>query len=1052
MNNLLQSQQREISQFNQLSDWLAANKGGHQTVHALLQITKERKPVSLIDKEFDLDAFQMRLSQRFNPYPNMSRHRVLYLFAPCSDALPNKTFGESGLCVQVYKGYVRPDQSYFCKNQLNITQQLAASAKKKPPTFITELDLLIFQRLQRHGSIDREDMAIYLSEQSLSSLWLTVIDTGRAFWRSCDKGPLSSSDYLLTSCNMSAIEQSGSLNNSHVGGKHSSAQVEIVTEDLKLDIENNRVIREVDFKMLERSIQPLLSPDDYLAEHQSQHSIRLLMTVDSFEGESSQLAERSFDFIRISVEVAGKSYDLNSLLTWYQAMVEPANGTNQPEIVAFLERILCLIQTLDPVVANFPVGAHSRMSSTDLVLDSPLDFDWFQECIKAGFNIEFAASFRLLQMPELDWFVQIGSSDAIKEGQETYSVDLGLIKSATKGKSKQHVDLLPYLKQPIAQLNQLCAESSVLEVEIGTNETIRIPVAQVEIIRHFLADWAESKAANQSMNVHQCMRLSQLADQLKATVTSPPSLQRRLESWRLLSLGEAKALPNRLVLNQEALSDHIQLRDYQVEGVNWMAQLDDLGLGGILADDMGLGKTLQILSYIVSANSKPVQLDNAKTEYKSASNSQADIEQMSSKKPSLIVMPTSLLNNWLNEVVRFAPHLEVAVYHGANRSHLRQQIQSDSNRYDLVLTTYNTLHRDIAHLQIPWWLIVFDEAQTLKNPKSKIRRCVQSLTSQQTFCLSGTPMENHLGELWSLTDLVVPGFLGSYAQFQRLYRKPIEHEPESELAINRLKSLMARIGPLMLRRTKAQVAQELPPKTQIDVTLPLTLSQAQQYESVRLATLKSVRAAVASDVQGAQILVSNAILKLRQICCHHTIDESTSLNSCKIDWLNEHLPEMIETGRRVLIFSTFTKMLDAVSVALDALGIEYAMLTGKSRDRAPIIDSFQTGKKPVFLISLKAGGVGLNLTQADTVIHTDPWWNPAAEQQATDRAHRIGQDKPVFVYRLSAENTIETHIHQLQNKKRLLSNQVLGEEALAGSRVDSQTRFQQWIKLLEQPL
>jgi SNF2 family DNA or RNA helicase len=334
-------------------------------------------------------------------------------------------------------------------------------------------------------------------------------------------------------------------------------------------------------------------------------------------------------------------------------------------------------------------------------------------------------------------------------------------------------------------------------------------------------------------------------------------------------------------------------------------------------------------------------------------------------------------------------------------------------------------------------LVVLDEAQNIKNPRAKVAQAACRLDSRHRLCLSGTPVENHLGELWSLMKFLVPGFLGSEEAFNTRFRKPIEKDGDVE----RNEVLKQRVAPLILRRTKDQVAKELPPKTELVHLIELHTAQKDLYETVRATMNKRVREAIAArGGSDFQIVFLDALLKLRQICCDPRLlpDEfaNTIHESAKLDFLTELLAVLIEEGRRILIFSQFTSMLALIEAHLVRENISYLKLTGASKDRGKLVEDFQSGKVPLFLISLKAGGTGLNLTAADTVIHYDPWWNPAAEAQATDRAYRIGQDKPVFVHKLLCQDTVEQRIHQLQQEKAKLANDLLADADI-GSRLDA---------------
>ncbi len=439
-----------------------------------------------------------------------------------------------------------------------------------------------------------------------------------------------------------------------------------------------------------------------------------------------------------------------------------------------------------------------------------------------------------------------------------------------------------------------------------------------------------------------------------------------------------------------------ELRHYQQQGLNWLQFLREYNFAGILADDMGLGKTIQTLTHLLLEKQKGRM-----------------------RLPSLIIAPTSLMSNWRRETERFTPDLKVLILQGTERKQLFYKIRD----YDLILTTYPLLSRDEETLlEHEYHYLILDEAQTIKNPLSKAARLVRQIKSSHRLCLTGTPMENHLGELWAQFDFLMPGFLGDSATFKKRYRTPIEIHGDNE----QRSRLSNRVAPFMLRRTKQEVATELPPKTEIIRSVPLYPKQAALYESIRLTMEKKVRDAIAQKgLAGSHITILDALLKLRQTCCDprtlRLVEAQKVQESAKLDLLMEILPEQLEEGRRILVFSQFTRMIALIETELSSRHIGYAKLTGQTRNRDEAIERFKSGDVNVFLISLKAGGVGLNLTEADTVIIYDPWWNPAAESQAADRAHRIGQDKPVFVYKLITENTVEEKIIAMQDKKRALA-------------------------------
>jgi superfamily II DNA or RNA helicase len=439
------------------------------------------------------------------------------------------------------------------------------------------------------------------------------------------------------------------------------------------------------------------------------------------------------------------------------------------------------------------------------------------------------------------------------------------------------------------------------------------------------------------------------------------------------------------------------LRPYQQQGLNWLQFLREYGLGGILADDMGLGKTLQTLAHI------QVEKDAGRLTH-----------------PALIIAPVSLMGNWRREAERFCPTLRCLVIHGKDR----HEVANSMAEFDIVIAPYSLLQRDKERwLEAQWHIVVLDEAQNIKNASTNAAQVVGQLQTRHRLCLSGTPMENHLGEIWSLFHFLMPGFLGSQKRFTELFRTPIERQGDPE----RLTQLRARITPFMLRRTKALVASELPPKVESITRVELSGKQADLYETIRLGMEKTVREALNSKgLAKSQITILDALLKLRQVCCDpHLLKLPAAQKvktSAKLEQLMEMLPEMVAEGRRILLFSQFTTMLTLIEAELKSRGIPWVKLTGASQNRDALIEQFTSGQVPIFLISLKAGGVGLNLPQADTVIHYDPWWNPAAENQATDRAHRIGQTHTVFVYKLVAQGTIEERILALQDRKAALAD------------------------------
>jgi superfamily II DNA or RNA helicase len=451
------------------------------------------------------------------------------------------------------------------------------------------------------------------------------------------------------------------------------------------------------------------------------------------------------------------------------------------------------------------------------------------------------------------------------------------------------------------------------------------------------------------------------------------------------------------------------LRPYQEQGFHWLWFLHEIGSGGVLADDMGLGKTVQTLALLLA-----VKAEDAKAEGK--------------RKPfkTLIVAPTSVVTNWLREMDKFAPSLRHALWHGAER----KERQDEFEDADVVVTSYALLRRDEELLkETRWRYVILDEAQQIKNPLSATARAAKRLPADRRLALSGTPIENRLSEIWSIFDFVSPGLLGPLEKFEERYSRPIDGGDKT--AAERLR---ATIHPFILRRTKAEVAKDLPEKIETDQFCELTGEQAALYAAV----LKEVRAQVMGEVerQGlarSHIQILAGLTRLRQAACDPRLlglpREFGDEDSGKLVALRDLIQTSIEGGHKVLLFSQFVSMLTLIRRGLDEDGVRYEYLDGSTKDRQERVENFQSDDgPPVFLISLKAGGSGLNLTAADTVIHFDPWWNPAVEDQATDRAHRIGQTKVVTTYRLIAKGTIEEKILELAEKKRELVGAVLSED------------------------
>ena len=669
--------------------------------------------------------------------------------------------------------------------------------------------------------------------------------------------------------------------------------------------------------------------------------------------------------------------------------------------------------------------AHQWLKDQGLVLDDATGadtLDWFAMSLskaasslfwyqflqtavpklqQAGFVIEIDDSFGLAIEEAGEWHAHV----EVEAGDQWFNLKLGV---DIDGESKQ-LNLLPVLLDVLQQysrpelLREALMQSPDFFVQLENDRLLKLDSQRLLSIYDTLIELYDSDP----LDDEGALKLSrQQGAQMNALLDNPDlqwhgadtlqELNRKLRDFEGIKKVDA---PTGL---------QAELRDYQRQGLSWLQFLREYEFNGILADDMGLGKTVQTLAHFL-----------------------LEKESGRMQQPCLVIVPTSLVSNWAREARLFAPALNVLIMHGSDRHDRVEHIAS----HDVVITTYPLLRRDSETLQEQdFYTIVLDESQFIKNPKSKTTQVVFTLKARHRLCLTGTPLENHLGELWSMFHFLMPGFLGGLTRFNTLFRNPIEKQGN----IVRQQQLRQRIKPFLLRRAKQDVASELPQKTEIIRTVSLQGKQRDLYESIRMAMDAKVRQEISSKgLSRSHIMILDALLKLRQVCCDpRTLSLSQAKNvkqSAKMDLLMDMVPEMIEEGRRILIFSQFTRMLSLIEDEFKAAGIKYCLLTGQTRKRDEQVDLFQSGEVPVFLISLKAGGVGLNLTAADTVIHYDPWWNPAAENQATDRAHRIGQDKPVFVYKLIAEDTIEDRILALQQSKQALADSIYDEAGTTSS-------------------
>jgi superfamily II DNA or RNA helicase len=559
--------------------------------------------------------------------------------------------------------------------------------------------------------------------------------------------------------------------------------------------------------------------------------------------------------------------------------------------------------------------------------------------------------------------------------------------------------LLPILEHLLARGGIDAAQ--IVDGEIITSmddgRVIKLPADRIRRLLAVMGDLIEAagRTAEKALvlPVGAAATVLELEDVLTTSWQNAAAIEAYVERFR----GEPEIIP---VLVPDTFKG--DLRPYQQHGVDWLQHLASHGLGGFLADDMGLGKTAQTIAHIC-----------------------VEHEEGRLTAPALIVVPTSLVANWTAELTKFSPHLQVVVLHGMERHEKREQLEE----INVVITTYTVLTRDIEEMkQLPWHLVVLDEAQAIKSPEARATRAVCQLNTTNKLCLSGTPIENNLDELWSQFAFLMPGLLGDRRGFAKRFRTPIEKNGDPVCRAQ----LVQRIAPFILRRTKAEVATELPPKHTILRRITLAPDQRELYETIRGTLYETVREQMAErTLAQSRVIVLDALLKLRQACCDPRLVKLGSgrgtESSAKLEDLLEMVGELIPEGRRILLFSQFTSMLDLIKPRLAEMGIPFVELRGDTRDRAEPVRRFEAGEVPLFLISLKAGGRGLNLTSADTVIHYDPWWNPAVENQASDRAHRIGQTKSVFVYKMIAVDTVEERILELQQRKAELASIAFSE-------------------------
>jgi non-specific serine/threonine protein kinase len=902
------------------------------------------------------------LSQHHDPFPNMARHRLVYLLKREADQF----------YISCYKAYLTQENRYLLKDKFDY-QNLSFN---KLPKFVSLLDQKILYLCQQSNlkfnkHSDRADLTepnlFYLQndllrdqsqENSLHDQILQLmLSSGRCFWKASSRPALK----------QSIINKVVDHNQADEHFNHSDIDLPGITPHHYFDISHNRVIT-----LLEKTRHLTLDAQ----------TIQPCLTVASFELDFPWRQKAP-----LSLNVGQISFQQNDLsFSYQQALDEEATlaDTHKQQLAACLRTL----ESTATVSASHDLAVAEQFDIADrcLNLNTGQLAVWLVGLKQLGWKINIDRSFHLNKQKVDDWYLDVSRD------QDWFELELGIKING------QSFNIMPYLVQQIRNgqinLNRI-DDIDELTVQLDSGDQVVLESDRIKHILKTLAELFDKKPLTEKQTLRlpnsHISRLSQLEQQQQP-------LQWQGDHW-LKQQAERinNARPNTIALPKQL---NAELRHYQKEGVNWLQFLQQFQLGGILADDMGLGKTLQSLAHLL-----------------------INYATINTRAPTLIIAPTSLIANWQSEANKFTPSLKCMTFYGTERHRSLEEFSD----YSLIITSYGVLQRDVQQLnKIEFDTIILDEAQAIKNAKTKLAKCCFSLRAKHRFCLTGTPIENHLGELWSLFNFLMPGFLGSEAQFNRLYKFPIEKEHNDAIQ----KTLVQRIRPFMLRRTKDKVAKELPPKTEFERLIEMDDQQADFYEAVRLSMAEDIQKAIQQQGVGKnQLRISNALLRLRQICCHPQLVKLSSSHSieqsAKLSWLENALPEMIEEGRRILLFSSFTSMLDIIEQRLNDLSINTLKLTGKSTKRGELVSKFQQGKTSVFLISLKAGGSGLNLTAADTVIHYDPWWNPAAEDQASDRAYRIGQDKPVFVYKLITRGTVEERILKMQKNKHLLADKVL---------------------------
>ncbi len=873
----------------------------------------------------------------------------------------------AGFSVTLHKAYLSQDERYTIKEPLDNSLLW----KKKRPKFVSLADQRVFYLMQQAGLSEAQKVTLKADRDS--ELLTAVVTTGRCFWRACYRQPIS----FQTS------------------PEKPPRNALKLTEHLSFVLAENALVKYVPVNKSIK-IPDVLRIKPRIVIHSEQQT---------FPWPPQPLIEFDWAALRYFVGDDDFSFSLADVRRGRVAISE--------QQLTRLAEFAYLLDKLDSVHGHFEAPVSDSFEINDRYLSD--DFSRVAPYLitlnDLGWDVVIANSFRLNRIKANQWYVQV-EKQAKGGGASAFALEVGVQLDG------ETINLMPYIVKAI-KTGQFEQVQKDLVLQLDSGQMIGVDAAKVKQIISTLSELYDDKpldkaerlplAEQQLMQVVQLQQNWQQQSPAKSAQNEDPvDIDKGLQ-WlgdtsiqeKVNKLKAFKKLPKTTVPKGLQAT----LRQYQQQGLDWLLFLQEHNLHGLLADDMGLGKTLQTLALLLHKQQN---------------------RQKNDRVTSLIVAPTSLLGNWQAEAARFTPSLKTMILTGANR----EKDYQAWGEYDLIITSYGVMNRDIAELsKCNVFYLILDEAQAIKNRKTQTAQAAKAVPAQHRLCLTGTPVENHLGELWSMFDFLMPGFLGTEKRFEHIYRFPIEKDDNQE----RLQQLQQRMAPFILRRTKSEVAKELPDKTEILKMIDLEERQAHVYESIRLTMVDEIKQAF-KDQKGNQILIGNALLRLRQVCCHPALVNLQSVDkkagSAKLDWLTTAIPNLVEEGRRILIFSSFTSMLSLIEEELKILKIPYLSLTGKTpaKTRTKDIERFQNEEVPVYLISLKAGGAGINLTAADTVIHYDPWWNPAAEQQASDRAHRIGQDKQVFVYKLISRGTVEEKIHTMQQQKQALANQLLASD------------------------